>query len=116
MLFEKNIFACEEKKTMCMERSNLKDAKKRAHFARREETRIMLRALLKDRSLPQQIRFHMSMELNALPRQSARVKINNRCVRTGRAKGVYRQFKMSRICLRELMSMGALPGLKKASW
>jgi len=117
MLFEtKSFLYADEKKTVCMERSNLKDAKKRAHFARIEETRLMLRALLKDRSLPQSIRFHMSMELNALPRQSARTKINNRCVRTGRAKGVYRQFKMSRICLRELMSMGALPGLKKASW
>ena len=99
-----------------MERRNLKDANKRVLFARIEETRVMLRALLRERSLPQNIRFHMSMELNALPRQSARSKINSRCVRTGRAKGVYRQFKMSRICLRELMAMGALPGLKKASW
>ena len=101
---------------MCMERRNLKDANKRVLFARIEETRVMLRALLRERSLPQNIRFHMSMELNALPRQSARSKINSRCVRTGRAKGVYRQFKLSRICLRELMAMGALPGLKKASW
>lgn len=99
-----------------MERRNLKDANKRIHFARVEETRVMLRALIKDRSLPQHIRFDMSMELNALPRHSTRSKIHNRCVRTGRAKSVYRQFKMSRICLRELMAYGALPGLKKASW
>lgn len=99
-----------------MERRNLKDAKKRVHFARIEEKRLMLRALLKDRSLSLDIRFEVSLELNALPRHSARTKINNRCVRTGRAKSVYRQFKMSRICVRELMAMGALPGLKKASW
>lgn len=99
-----------------MKRRNLKDANKRAHFARVEETRLLFRALVKDRSLPQNIRFHMSMELNALPRQSAICKIKNRCVVTGRAKSVYRLFKMSRICLRELMAMGALPGLKKASW
>ena len=97
-----------------MERRNLKDANKRAHFARIEETRVMPWA--QKMKSPTKYSFSMSMELNALPRQSARAKINNRCVRTGRAKGVYRQFKMSRICLRELMSMGALPGLKKASW
>jgi|TARA_B110000967_G_scaffold188708_1_gene211791 small subunit ribosomal protein S14 len=99
-----------------MERRNLKDAQKRAIFARLEHTRIMLRALLKDRSLPQSVRFHMSMELNTLPRKSTKTKINNRCVSTGRAKGVYRLFKCSRICMRELVAMGALPGVKKASW
>jgi len=96
-----------------MERRNLKDAQKRAIFARLEHTRIMLRALLKDRSLPQSVRFHMSMELNTLPRKSTKTKINNRCVSTGRAKGVYRLFKCSRICMRELVAMGALPGVKK---
>lgn len=106
----------DEKKTVCMERRNLKDAHKRVHFARIEETRRMLRALIRDRSVPQSIRFEMCMELNALPRHSSGTKITNRCVRTGRAKAVYRQFKMSRICLRELMAMGALPGVKKASW
>ena len=99
-----------------MERRNLKDAQKREIFARLEHTRIMLRALLKDRSLPQSVRFQMSMELNTLPRKSTKTKINNRCVNTGRAKGVYRLFKCSRICMRELVAMGALPGVKKASW
>jgi len=98
-----------------MERRNLKDAQKRVIFARLEHTRVMLRALLKDRSLPQSVRFHMSMELNTLPRIT-KTKINNRCVSTGRAKGVYRLFKCSRICIRELVAMGALPGVKKASW
>ena len=56
----------------------------------------------------------MSMELNTLPRKSTKTKINNRCVSTGRAKGVYRLFKCSRICMRELVAMGALPGVKKS--
>lgn len=105
-----------DEKTMCMERRNLKDAHRRAHFARIEETRRMLRAIIRDRSVLPSIRFDMCLELSALPRHSSPSKITNRCVRTGRSKAVYRRFKMSRICLRELMSMGALPGMKKASW
>lgn len=99
-----------------MERRNLKDANKRAHFARIEEKRMMLRALVRDRSIHSATRYKFMMMLDRLPRQSAKGGIHNRCVSTGRSKGVYRQFKMSRICLRELMSTGALPGLKKASW
>lgn len=40
----------------------------------------------------------------------------NRCVRCGRPRGVYRQFGLCRICLREMASRGELPGVKKASW
>jgi ribosomal protein S14 len=90
-----------------MERRNLKDAQKRVIFARLEHTRVMLRALLKDRSLPQSVRFHMSMELNTLPRKSTKNKINKHCVSTNKTKGVYRLFKCSRICMRELVAMGA---------
>ena len=99
-----------------MERRNFKDVKKRQAFASVEHTRKVFRALLKDRSLPQQLRFQMSVELNTLPRKSSQTKIHNRCVRTGRAKGVYRLFKCSRICMIELVAMGALPGIKKGSW
>jgi small subunit ribosomal protein S14 len=99
-----------------MERRNLKDANKRAHFARIEEKRVVLRALIRDRSIHESVRYSAIMMLDRLPRHSAKGRIHNRCVSSGRSKGVYRQFKMSRICLRELMGMGALPGLKKASW
>lgn len=99
-----------------MDNRNLKDAYKRAHFARIEETRLVLRALLKDRSVPQAIRFHMSMVFHALPKHSALTTVRNRCVQTGRAKSVYRRLKLSRICLRERMATGSLPGIKKASW
>ena len=68
-----------------MERRNFKDVKKRQAFASTqvEHTRKVFRALLKDRSLPQQLRFQMSVELNTLPRKSSQTKIHNRCVRTG---------------------------------
>ena len=40
----------------------------------------------------------------------------NRCELTGRARGVYRKFRISRIMLRELALRGMIPGMRKASW
>ncbi len=51
-----------------------------------------------------------------LPRDSSPTRSHNRCQLTGRSKGVYRKFKVSRIMLRELALAGKIPGMKKASW
>ena len=44
------------------------------------------------------------------------VKIRNRCIYTGKARGVYRKHKMSRVSFRELCLNGEIPGYRKASW
>ena len=54
--------------------------------------------------------------LAKLPRDSSPTRSHLRCELTGRSKGVYRKFKVSRIMLRELALAGKIPGLKKASW
>jgi small subunit ribosomal protein S14 len=54
--------------------------------------------------------------LAKLPRDSSPTRSHMRCELTGRSKGVYRKFKVSRIMLRELALAGKIPGLKKASW
>ena len=54
--------------------------------------------------------------LAKLPRDSSPTRSHLRCQMTGRAHGVYRKFKISRIMLRELALAGKIPGLKKASW
>jgi len=54
--------------------------------------------------------------LAKLPRDSSPTRSHNRCELTGRSKGVYRKFKISRIMLRELALAGKIPGMKKASW
>ena len=54
--------------------------------------------------------------LAKLPRDSSPTRSHNRCMLTGRSKGVLRKFKVSRIMLRELALAGKIPGLKKASW
>ncbi|MGH7007276.1 MAG: 30S ribosomal protein S14, partial [Stellaceae bacterium] len=51
-----------------------------------------------------------------LPRNSSAVRIHNRCELTGRPRGYYRKFKLSRIALRQLASAGQVPGMVKSSW
>lgn len=54
--------------------------------------------------------------LQKLPKNSARIRMHNRCKLTGRPKGYMRQFGISRINFREMASSGLIPGIKKASW
>ena len=55
-------------------------------------------------------------KLNALPRDSSRSRLRNRCAITGRPHGVYRKFGLGRNKLREAAMKGEIPGLTKASW
>lgn len=54
--------------------------------------------------------------LNKMPRNSAAIRLRNRCQLTGRPRGFLRKFKLSRITFRELASMGMIPGVTKSSW
>lgn len=54
--------------------------------------------------------------LARLPRDASPTRIRNLCALTGRSRGVYRKFKISRIMLRELALEGKVPGMRKASW
>ena len=61
-------------------------------------------------------RFAARLKLSKLPRNSSKSRIRNRCALTGRPRGFYRKFGLSRIALRELASDGKLPGVVKSSW
>jgi len=78
--------------------------------------RAELLAIARDRSRPIEERFEAQMKLAKLPRNSAPVRVRNRCELTGRPRGYYRKFRLSRIALRELANRGLLPGVTKASW
>ncbi|HEX7904460.1 MAG TPA: 30S ribosomal protein S14 [Chitinophagaceae bacterium] len=54
--------------------------------------------------------------LDAMPRNSSKVRLKNRCQITGRPKGYVRYFGLSRIMVRDMALNGKIPGLKKASW
>ncbi|MBE2219630.1 MAG: 30S ribosomal protein S14 [Ignavibacteria bacterium] len=54
--------------------------------------------------------------LTELPRNSNPVRLHNRCAITGRARGFYRKFGISRLTFRKMALEGKIPGVKKASW
>ena len=78
--------------------------------------RAALKAIASNETLPLEERFEARLKLAELPRNSAAVRIRNRCEVTGRPRGYYRKLKMSRIALRDLGSHGLIPGLVKSSW
>jgi small subunit ribosomal protein S14 len=78
--------------------------------------RKALKAIIMDQSKPMEDRFRAQLKLAALPRNSAKIRIRNRCEVTGRPRAYYRKLKVSRIALRDLGNNGQIPGLVKSSW
>jgi len=78
--------------------------------------RARLKEIAKDSSLSLEERFNARLKLAEMPRNAAPVRQGLRCELTGRPRGNYRKFKLSRIALRELASSGQIPGMVKSSW
>ena len=93
-----------------------KNDKRRRLVAKFAGKRAALRAMAKDVSLPPEERFKARLKLNELPKNGAATRVRNRCAVSGRPRGYYRKFGISRIALRELGSKGQLPGVVKSSW
>ena len=75
-----------------------------------------LKKIIMDKKLTLEERFKAQQKLSKLPRNSAKIRIRNRCQITGRPHGVYRKLKISRIALRKLGLEGKIPGMVKSSW
>lgn len=98
-------------------KSSVETNKNRAQLVKRYAAkRAELKAQATDRTLPPEERFQAYLQLAALPRNSAKTRLRNRCELTGRPRGYYRKLRLSRIALRELASHGQIPGMTKASW
>lgn len=78
--------------------------------------RKALKAVIMDKETSMEDRFEAVMKLATITRNSAKNRIRNRCELSGRPRGFYSKFKLSRIALRELASSGQLPGVVKSSW
>jgi small subunit ribosomal protein S14 len=78
--------------------------------------RARLKALARDRDANPEDRFEAQLKLARLPRNSSATRIRNRCELSGRPRGFYRKFRLSRIAVRELASSGQIPGMVKSSW
>lgn len=99
-------------KTSAVEKNKRRETLSKLHRSKR----TVLKDIVMDRSLPVEERFNASLKLAELPRNGAQVRVRLRCEITGRARGNYRKFKLSRNMLRELANQGQLPGVTKASW
>jgi small subunit ribosomal protein S14 len=75
-----------------------------------------LKAIAENKKLSVDERFAARLKMAKLPRNSNKTRIRNRCELTGRARANYRKFGISRLMLRELASMGMIPGVVKSSW
>jgi small subunit ribosomal protein S14 len=78
--------------------------------------RAELKAIANDDSRPPEERFAARLKLAKLPRNSSKVRVRNRCDLSGRPRGNYRKFNLSRLAVRELASNGQIPGMVKSSW
>ena len=93
-----------------------KNLKRRNMVKKFNEKRQSLKKQIMKKDLSIEERFKIQSKLNELPRDSSKIRVRNRCKLTGRTRGVYRKFGLSRIKIRELSMSGALPGVVKSSW
>ena len=99
-------------KKSAVEKNNKRKRIVESRGARREA----LKAIIKDKTLSMEDRFQAVMKLSKEPRNSSKIRIRNRCEVSGRPRGYDRKLRMSRIALRDLASMGQVPGVVKSSW
>jgi small subunit ribosomal protein S14 len=85
-------------------------------IAQQSARRAKLKSVVMNRDLPIEERFEAQFKLAEMPRNGASVRYRNRCELSGRPRGTYRKFRLSRIALRQLGSFGQIPGLVKSSW
>ncbi len=99
-------------KKSAIERNNKRVRLVKKFNAKRER----LKAIANNRELPMEEQFQARLKLAELPRNASETRVRLRCGVTGRPRGNYRKFKMSRISLRDLASAGHIPGMVKSSW
>jgi small subunit ribosomal protein S14 len=98
-------------------KSSIETNKRRAKLAKAYAgRRERLKAKAIDETLTAEERFEARLKLAELPRNSAVIRVRNRCEVSGRPRAFYRKLKLSRVALRELGSRGLIPGLVKSSW
>lgn len=75
-----------------------------------------LKAIANDKLVDETDRLMARLKMAEIPRNANPTRVRNRCELSGRPRGYYRKFKLSRIALRELANKGLIPGVTKSSW
>jgi small subunit ribosomal protein S14 len=99
-------------KTSMVEREKRRAGIVKKYAAKRAKLKERIRS---PRSSPEE-RAAAQAALQAMPRDASPSRQRKRCAITGRSRGVYRKFGLSRVKIREVASRGEIPGLAKASW
>ncbi|MAN80295.1 MAG: 30S ribosomal protein S14 [Rhodospirillaceae bacterium] len=99
-------------KKSAIEKNNMRARMVKSYAAKRAR----LKAITKDESASPEERFNAHLKLAQLPRNSSPTRFRLRCELSGRPRGNYRKFKISRIAMRDLASDGMIPGMVKSSW
>ena len=94
----------------------LRDQKRIKLIKKYAERRAALRKKLNDANVSIDEKLEVQKKFAKLPRNSCPTRLNRRCKVSGRSRGYYRKFGISRIALRELALRGQLPGVRKSSW
>ena len=91
--------------------------KRRAKIVKRYAAkRAQLKELIRSPKTSPEERAAAQAKLQSQPRDASPARGRNRCAITGRSRGVYRKFGLSRVKIREVANRGEIPGLSKASW
>lgn len=99
-------------KTSVVERNKKRERMAKEFRARRGK----LKQVIMSKETSPEERFAAALKLAEIPRNSSKVRQRCRCELTGRPRGNYRKFKLSRVILRDLASQGQIPGMVKSSW
>jgi len=101
---------------MAKEGMKQREVKRERLYRKYAAKRTRLLEIRNDKDASPEERFKAQLALAKLPPNSAKNRQRNRCALTGRPRGYFRRFDMSRVMLRELASRGELPGVTKSSW
>ncbi|KAG5439563.1 hypothetical protein PCANB_002139 [Pneumocystis canis] len=94
----------------------LRDLNRRRIAAQAEPLRQILRYIIRNTTLPIETRIHAQQQLTVMPSDTRMTRIKNRCIESGRGRGVLRDFRLCRYQFRLNALEGRLPGVQKASW
>lgn len=100
-----------------MAKSNMvqRERKRKVLSTRYKQKRLEIKKLIKQTSNFEQ-KLDLQQKLQKMPRDSAECRVRNRCWLTGRSRGYYKDFGLSRHVLREMAHECLLPGVTKSSW
>jgi small subunit ribosomal protein S14 len=93
-----------------------RNEKRKKLVVKSTKKRDLLQAIVDDPKASEETRYAARLKIQALPRNSNKTRIRNRCALTGRPRGVYSKFGLGRNKLREFAMRGEIPGIVKASW